>query len=356
MTLAIVTILYNNFVWFLALIAFGIIAAPILTFLKQGWRSRRDDIIGSFNDEAIQSYFEQFHPQLFKDNPNAGNIELRAYYDDQYGRWRYIAPSILLFSLLAVLIAWSTLTVLKWQDVFTGYTGALPDIAVFGIAGAYMYILSSLIGHWWSSDLTSSDIYWSCFRLIIAVPMSYAVTSTLKPELATATSFLLGVFPTDTLLTIARRFGSKNLGLENLPSGGDSELLKLQGIDINCAERLAAEGISTILQLAYADPIKLTIRTNLGFSYIVDIISQALLWLYMEADSVNLRESGIRGSFEVAGLLGDLDSKDAERETKAKQTMQSLVDKYKLSSPGFENVLRQVAADPYSQFLLRVWS
>ena len=45
-------------------------------------------------------------------------------------------------------------------------------------------------------------------------------------------------------------------------------------------ERYKDEGITTICGLAYADPIDLTIRTNFDFNYVVDCVSQALMWIY----------------------------------------------------------------------------
>jgi len=53
-------------------------------------------------------------------------------------------------------------------------------------------------------------------------------------------------------------------------------------------------------QLAYYDPVKLTMQTNIDYDYIVDCVSQALLFVYVGKDSLEkLTRQGIRGAYEM---------------------------------------------------------
>ena len=117
---------------------------------------------------------------------------------------------------------------------------------------------------------------------------------------------MLGAFPTGTLFTIARRLASTQLGVADDPQGQGLELEQLQSISKTNAERFYDEGIATIVQLAYTDPIDLTIRTNFDFTYVVDCFSQALLWIYFTDKSKGLAMYSLRGAQEVSSLMNSL--------------------------------------------------
>lgn len=70
-------------------------------------------------------------------------------------------------------------------------------------------------------------------------------------------------------------------------------------------DRLQEEGIYTIQQLAYADPVDLVIRSNFQYAHIVDWVDQAILSIYMPDTLDRLRPCGIRGALEFAHLQGN---------------------------------------------------
>lgn len=219
-----------------------------------------------------------------------------------------------------------------------------------------MYCISEQIQHWTSWDLLPSDLLWMSFRLLIAIPTAYALSFLLKPEIAEPIAFLIGAFPTNTLMTIIRRLAAKRLDLDDVPASGETELRKLQGIDLRKAERFAGEAISTVLQLAYADPVKLTIRTNLGYSYIVDCISQALLRVYLsEEERDSWVRVGLRGAIEVRYIWLRTSSNDVNERAKNDELLEKIAGELKYELAILKNVLEQVAGDPYSEFLYQSW-
>lgn len=125
---------------------------------------------------------------------------------------------------------------------------------------------------------------------------------------------------------------SRRLGLSEAGDEGKSELEKLQGITPGLAERFQDEGASTILQLAYADPIDLTIRANLSFNFVIDCVSQAVAWLYFEKKLAVTRRYSLRGAHEIHTCVVELDGTVLAK------------------------VLRQIAYDPYIEFNHDIWS
>ena len=91
-------------------------------------------------------------------------------------------------------------------------------------------------------------------------------------------------FPTVTLMLILRRKAATYLGLGDDAATPKSELESLDGINTSIAEKLAEVGVTTILQLAYEDPIQLSMRLNHSFSYVLDIVGQALVAIYFSGN------------------------------------------------------------------------
>src|SRR6202012_3878636 len=75
------------------------------------------------------------------------------------------------------------------------------------------------------------------------------------------------------------------------------------------AERLIDEGVRPGLQLANADPITLTIRTGMDFSFILDCCGQALVRMYFnDLQMPVVLRFGLRTGIEVTTLHDDLTS------------------------------------------------
>jgi hypothetical protein len=95
-------------------------------------------------------------------------------------------------------------------------------------------------------------------------------------------------------------------------------VIQLSGVDPPTADRLREADVTTIPQLAYCDPVQVSMRTNLGFQFVLDLVGQALAWalawIYFEKELGDLRLLGLRGSVEIRNLLENLLSNLSERE------------------------------------------
>jgi hypothetical protein len=204
--------------------------------------------------------------------------------------------------------------------------------------------------------IRASDLLWMCFRLTIAIPTGYALSAVLKPDMAQPIAFFVGVFPKNTLMTIIQRLAVTRLDFGEMPLSGATELQELQGVDLWKAERFAGEGISTILQLAHADPVKLTIRTNLGYNYIVDCISQALLWIYLHKEErADWIRVGLRGAIEVRTIWLRCNVDDVAKRAQNEELLQKIAVVLKYELAILKNVLEQAGDDAYSEFLYESW-
>jgi hypothetical protein len=169
-------------------------------------------------------------------------------------------------------------------------------------------------------------------------------------------AFFLGAFPTTTLFKIARRFTAQTLKLGENQASGTLELEKLQSVGKSNAERFQDEGISTIVALAYTDPVDLTIRTNFDFSYVVDCVSQALAWMYFQDDCAKLIELSMRGAQEITAVVDwSTDGTDAVKQDYAKQAILDAAVKLNMSEKALRTTFAQIIEDPYTEFLVKVW-
>jgi hypothetical protein len=335
-------------------IAWLMVMAPAIVFLRRAWTTRRDSLFNLMTDGTLELYYNRFYPSR-KIDPKDRVRVFRSDFGRAYGiRW-YVLPLVMLFFLSGWGLWGAAGTIKVWVKVASAdATYAIDDVALGAFLGGLTWVISDSLGRFRSRDFTSHDVYNAVFRLLIAVPLGYSLGSFLDAKFKVAMAFLLGVFPTTTLFTIARRLGSKQLGLasDGVEGGGDSELEKLQSVAKSTAERFRDEGVSSIVALAWTDPIDLTIRTNFEFSFVVDCISQALFWIYVRDDIQQLYVLSLRGAQEVATFMDSIDSGDAG----AKKTLGDAAARLKVSEEALLQTFAQVRDDPSTKFIVNIWA
>jgi hypothetical protein len=323
-------------------------------YLRGGWRFRRTEIIGSLSEEGCKSYFQTFPPSREYDTTNPIRA-FETHYDKRFGRRHYALPIIALLFTSLVAVAWSCDTILGNLGVVPARVGVLPPVALSALAGAYVAVLADIITRWRTRDLGPVDLWWASLRFVLAAPLGYAFSAVAAENIGFSLAFLAGAFPTNTLFTIMRRIGRRHLNLADEPQGSARELEKLQGVDSITAERFADEGVTTIVQLAYCDPIELTMRCpSVSFSFVVDCASQALAWLYLEDALAGLRKYSLRGAQEIWTIVEESKGEPAESGP-ALRTMRAAATELKLDPEVLQRTLAGIAEDPYTEFLADVW-
>ncbi|MHC4498166.1 MAG: hypothetical protein ACYS21_03525 [Planctomycetota bacterium] len=352
--------------YFLATVAFCLLTGPVVHHLVWGWRGKREEVLGILGDSGIKSYFELFFPAYFEaleDPQSDSKVVFREFYDKRFGRRHFVVPCVVLAVVSAFLLfvaSWAVLLKLRGE---TTATIQIPPIALAAFAGGYIWVLYDLLKRAHQRDMRPPHLFWAAFRLFVSAPLGYGIAAILKEQAGIPIAILLGLFPTQTLMTMGRRIVLSRLKQTDLVDELGRALEELQGIGRVQAERFRAERVSTIVQLAYSDPIDLTVRTNFSPSYVIDCCSQALAWLYFRSDLGKMGGHGLRGAQEIATLIYELDGgaqtgdpseeEDKKRAGKCVKTLAGQLQRTDLST--FERVLREVAEDPYTQVLCEVW-
>lgn len=335
--------------------AWALVVLPAIVYLGTGWNTRHDHLLGLLSDSDLEFYFTQFRRSEKlneRTNLRAAFIKFIGFAD---GKRHYVTP-LLLLGLVTAIGLWGTA-----QSLFE-WTGALkarapfPSLVVSAFVGGYAWVVNDQLRRFRTRDFTPHDLYNCAYRILIAVPLAYSLTAALQDNLGVPFAFMLGSFPTTTLITIARRVASQKLNLGDTDDKVVNELVLLQGVNKSNAERYQEEGITSIPELAWADPIDLTIRTNFDLWFVVDCMSQALLWVYLGPDLPKAYKYSLRGAMEAKYLLGDL-SPDAEQNERARATaaLKSAAVALGMDPESLCHTLEEVARDPYTLFLCNVW-
>src|ERR1700760_1812295 len=360
------------------LISTGVVAAlPLMAvghFLSYGWPARRQQITSRFSNESIAHYRNTFCPESdFSDI--AG---FKADYDKRYGRQLFVLP-VLLFAVLLGIASYLGISWALTHD-WSGEQDGTAKVAVFSLAGAYIWVTYDLIIRARQNDLVSSDINRSTLRLLLSLPFGFAVsafagvmTGTTISLSSGALAFFVGAFPTDTVLKFMRRTAGLSLKLHaEVHQDGGKLLTKITGISTPIAERFIDEGVKTPLQLAYTDPILLTIKSGMDFAFILSCCGHALVRTYFNDDQmVAVQKYGLISGFEIKTVNDALEGYDKavadaakagqpkpERDPAQQRANDQLVEFAKalvLDTSSTRFILDQIAEDPYTRFIWWMW-
>jgi hypothetical protein len=360
------------------LIGTGIVAAlpliPMGHFLCYGWPARKDQITTRFSDDAIGLYRQTFYPQAGYENSE----QFKSEYDRRYGRRLFLFP-VLAFVVTLLFASYLSVSWIVSHD-WSGADEGTAKISIFSLAGAYVWVTYDLILRVRQNDVVTSDINRATLRLLVALPFGFAISafagvvSGWEVKLSTgALAFFVGAFPTDTVLKIMRRTAGTLLKLD-ADAGGDNiqQLTKIDGISGPIAERLIDEGVKTDLQLAYCDPVTLTIKTGMDFSFILDCCGQALVRMYFNDEQMPIvLKFGLRTGIEVKTLhdvlanyddvvvvalaLGGDEPERTPAQDAAQTMLEDLARALLLETASVRFVLAQIAEDPYTLFAVGIW-
>lgn len=339
-----------------------VVMTPVVHFIIAGWAAKRKDIMDGFDDNARLEYFKMFGRSVACSSAAEAATEFIKFHSRWYGRRYFIAPFVLLFLTSAIGVAAIAATGLNRLGYTIFNIARLPDTALAAFAGAYLWVADDLILRARRLDMAPSDLMWAALRLAISIPMGYAFASMFPKGIAYFIAFSLGAFPLSSLISVMRRLANKNLGLEPTPDEAADDIVKLQGINRVIVERFAIEGITTITQLAYCDPVRLIMRSSMTFNFVTDCMNQALAWMYLQSDLDSIRVLGMRGAVEIRCLcieLDDLGSNSPEHQRDhvlAVDAFPLIAAKINQDPKTLQIVFRQIACDPFTLFLAKVWN
>lgn len=324
----------------------ALLAYPLYAYVRFVWQQKADEISTSLQKAAKQTYLRVFQQVTVSQDKAPARFD--AYYRKWYGRNRLVSPII-----LVLLVAGAENFILAQALLKLSASSTVIDALSASIAGAYTFVTWNFFALVQRRSLLIGDIMRGGLRLAIAVPLGLALAG-LNPANGAFLAFAVGVFPLDTISTILRQLANKYLKLELGATNAPSQISQLDGVDASIADRIADADITTIAELAWCDPIDLTMRTNLHFGYIIDIVSQALAWVYLEAKLNTLRPFGLRGAFEICSFMrDDLQSKKVAERTEAQAVLTAAAAAVGLTVEGLQYAFTQIAGDTSTDFLYK---
>jgi hypothetical protein len=180
-----------------------------------------------------------------------------------------------------------------------------PITLSLGFGGAYIQSLYDTLRRCRESDLSAYSLHFTWVHMVLASILAPLVSKAFAPEVGQFVSFGLGLFPLKDTFEYARNMAKKKLEISLEPEEVKGLPMGLvEGLNKKVVDRLDEEGITSIVDLAYSDPIKLFLKTNYPWAWVIDVMDQALLINYIGAKIEALRPIGIRGSIEMS-VLGE---------------------------------------------------
>jgi hypothetical protein len=348
---------------------------PVGQFLCFGWGARKQQIVTRLSDRSIAYYRETFYPKSTFTN----SAEFSSEYNRRYGRRLFWFPA-LLFSVAIVFLTYLSVSWVFSHD-WSNATEGVGKIAIFSLAGAYIWVTYDLILRARQNDIGPADVNRATLRLLLSLPFGFSISAFSGVAAGSAVNlstgvlaFFVGAFPTDTVLKFMRRTAAVPLKLDGDSSGENvRQLTHIDGISVPIAERFIDEGVNTCLQLAYTDPVALTIKSGMDFSFILDCCGQALVRVYFNEDQMTVvRKFGLRTGVEIKTLNDALVSYDTalddaaeagepaplrdSTEAAAQKQLESFATGLALDTASTRFILDQIAEDPYTKFGCEVWA
>jgi predicted DNA-binding antitoxin AbrB/MazE fold protein len=236
-----------------------------------------------------------------------------------------------------------------------GKTSKDLQVAVAAMAGAYGAVCWYLIARMQQRNLSRGDVCRAAIQLALAVLAGFAFSAFSNADLAPLMAFAVGFIPFQTLAELLRKQVRKQLPAtaDAAPSG--EQITELTGIDAATAARIEDADITTVGQLAWCDPIELTMRSNLPFIFVLDVVSQALAWVYLKGSLKPLEKVGLRGAIEIRTTLRLLQSDNGDKKTSAQSSLDEASKIVQVNNSALRRAFYDIAEDPFTTFLEEIW-
>jgi hypothetical protein len=197
--------------------------------------------------------------------------------------------------------------------------GYYRDALQYGAAGAYVYVLLTLGNRYFQRDISAGSVVWAAVTLVLG-PLLAGLLAALwgsQPDSASTSHwemgglyFLAGLAPRNVASTMEemfRRMLNSATG-STVPVPRTVPLSQIRGITRQVEERLGEEGITDLVALAMADPLKLYRNTSYDLRLLLSWIDEALLIYFLPQHWDELENLGITGAIDLAWYYDKDDS------------------------------------------------
>jgi hypothetical protein len=300
-------------------------------------------------------------------------------FERYHSPWRYLIPLLV----LAVLTLSSGYVVYSWvnykllpvaapaagqQKPPEPIPARLPATIIMALVGGYVWGVFQICARSRSSELSPDDLYEIDLGLIAAVPVGIAF-SLLTADLGGLRSFMAfaaSAFPLRDVQRLFRQYATRK-ALESSDSGNSAsrpaELhlgTTIEGLSDQTLARLSELRISTVLDMAYCDPIRVMVQTGFPLPVIIDWVDQSLWALYSGDLKSKIDKLGIRCSLDVCEFV-DLHLRDDKGTKRAvvdganKSALDALAQAMGSDSLLLQDLLFRIYCDPQVVVLRKLW-
>ncbi|MGA2419234.1 MAG: hypothetical protein ABSG69_04075 [Candidatus Acidiferrum sp.] len=296
-------VLLNIFYWLMALAPS--LPIPLIYLAYRNILANKRDQLSSLM--AQPGVFDSYQKRFGKAGERPDTV-VENLFNLYYGPVTYILPIVMNVAVISLGVMVGMMRVGVPFALPPGtptLVSSAPLTLSLGFAGAYLLSLYDTLRRARSSDLSVYSLHFTWVHMVLASILAPLVCRALVPGVGEVVAFGVGAFPLKDTFDYLKNMTKKKLDLSVAPEDVKQLPMSLvEGLDKLAVERLEEEGISSLVDLAYFDPVKLLLKTNKPWAWVIDVIDQALLINYTGPKIEPLRLIGIRGSIEMS-VAGD---------------------------------------------------
>ena len=317
-------------------------------FHYQEWKKIPNDPEGN---KKVQEEFEKFFNTSFEGTNNTKNYWLP-----------FLLTSVTTLIMGLIVFAWFNVEVAARVPILS--TPVLP----LAVAGGLFYIYPLYILRFASLSLNPSCLYELIGKLWLAIVVGVSGASLFEPSLKPVAAFLLALVPIAGLDYLKKMiFEKKKAEGQKDPLTSDLMLLEVLQYDEQLLSQLNYIGIHSVVELAFENPLKVFLETDLNMEASIYLVDRANLCLYVpdKAMREDLSRYGVRGAIDLATMLYEYDP-ETEKETETqlgdplpeymKGPLEELARILKIQYvDSLRNLIDIMMADPKLLYLLELW-
>jgi len=299
----------ETLIWIGLGVALAAIPGYVTYYVLHVVPTRREEILEILTARVAECYLRVFRPAT----TISSNHELQVLdrFEDFHRPSRYIRMGLFAFLPSAI----GSTVVAAWiYAVGSGSTvGAakIPTTAIFAFLGGWVWSLYEVIDRGTRRTLVPDTLADAAFRMLASVPIGYAFSLLVMQPVMPFIAFAISAFPMRDVRLFMNKKALEQLK-HNAPAPAASQQERLQdrvpAIGIDALAQLREVGITTVTDLAYADPVRILVQTGLPLRRVIVWIDAALLALYAGANVEKLRAMGIGSALEASHFFKDYGS------------------------------------------------